>query len=157
MTLAKELKLNVASLDTNHECLLSLVLTASMLQKLAERFFAPHGITDTQFNILMTLAQFGPRGLTQQELSEKLVVHKSNVTGLADRLEKLGYIERRAREGDRRCNQILLTPGGVALLDQLRKPYFAEVERLMKTLTEAEKKIIVAATAKLRQAVRGPK
>lgn len=153
MRLEKELKLKSRSMDINHEALLSVVLTAAQLHKLAERFFTKYGVTDTQFNILMTLDDSGPDGLTQQELSEKLVVHKSNVTGLVDRLEKLGYVKRQVDEEDRRCNYIVLTPKGDKLIGKAEAPYFSEVDRIMNSLSEGEKRALISSTGKIRQAI----
>ena len=153
MKLEKELKLNNRSMDANHEALLSVVLTAAQLHKLAERFFVKYNVTDTQFNILMTLNDSGPDGLTQQELSEKLVVHKSNVTGLVDRLEKLGYVKRQVDAEDRRCNYIVLTPKGDKLIGKAEAPYFSEVDRIMNSLSEGEKRALISSTGKIRQAI----
>lgn len=153
MKLEKELKLKNRAMDINHEALLSVVLTASMLHKLAERFFVKFDVTDTQFNILMTLNDSGYEGLTQQELSEKLVVHKSNVTGLVDRLEKLGYVTRQVNAEDRRCNYIVLTAKGKKLIRKAEAPYFAEVDRIMNSLNDEEKKSLISSTGKLRQLI----
>lgn len=153
MKLEKELNLKIRSLDLNHEALLSIAKTASMVQKLAERFFSKYGVTDTQFNILMTLKQHGSEGISQQELSHRLIVTKSNVTGLVDRLEKIGYVERKAKEGDRRYNRIVLTPKGKRLVEKVEEPYFKEVDRLMNNLSETEKQAVIGSTGKLRDSI----
>jgi MarR family transcriptional regulator, organic hydroperoxide resistance regulator len=48
-------------------------------------------------------------------LADRLFCDASNVTGIADRLENRGLIERRAAEGDRRVKALVLTAEGVAL------------------------------------------
>jgi DNA-binding MarR family transcriptional regulator len=53
--------------------------------------------------------EHGSAGLSQQELSEQLIVTKSNVVGLIDRLESSGYVKRMSHPSDRRFNQIVLT------------------------------------------------
>lgn len=153
MKLEKELKLKVPALGSNHEALLSLVRTSSMIMKLSDRFFLRHGITDTQFNILMTLKQYDPDGLSQRELSERLIVTKSNVTGLIDRLEKAGYVARKSKVGDRRLNRIVPTLKGRRLIEKVQGPYFREVDKLMNILGSSEKKMLIDSTAKLRQYV----
>jgi len=45
-------------------------------------------------------------------LAEALVCHASNVTGLVDKLEMRGLIERRSDESDRRVKMIALTRKG---------------------------------------------
>src|SRR2546422_724628 len=55
------------------------------------------------------------RPLPMGELADHLFCDASNVTGIADRLEAKGYIERRAGEGDRRVKVLALTPNGIEL------------------------------------------
>jgi MarR family transcriptional regulator, organic hydroperoxide resistance regulator len=48
-------------------------------------------------------------------LAERLFCDASNVTGLVDRLEARGLVERRTAEGDRRVRALTLTREGVEL------------------------------------------
>lgn len=48
------------------------------------------------------------------ELAEALACDASNVTGLVDRLEARGFLERRSAPGDRRVRTLVLTPEGIA-------------------------------------------
>jgi DNA-binding MarR family transcriptional regulator len=50
--------------------------------------------------------------LPMSDLAERLVCDASNVTGIADRLEARGFVERRAEEGDRRVKVLALTAAG---------------------------------------------
>lgn len=154
MKLEQELKLKKSLSSTNHEALLSLVRTASMIQKLSDRFFLQYGVTDTQFNILMILRDYEGEGLSQQELSEKLVVTKSNVVGLIDRLEKADYVKRTSHPTDRRFNQIVLTSKGKMLVEQVAQAYYQEVDKLMRVLNDLEKQTLILAMDKLRQYIR---
>jgi len=52
-------------------------------------------------------------------LAERLFCDASNVTGLVDRLETRGLVERRSAEGDRRVKALTLTPKGVELRDRV--------------------------------------
>jgi DNA-binding MarR family transcriptional regulator len=49
------------------------------------------------------------------ELAQRLVCDASNVTGLVDRLEGRGLIERRPTTDDRRVRMLVLTPAGEEL------------------------------------------
>src|ERR671928_2004208 len=46
-------------------------------------------------------------------LAERLFCDASNVTGIVDRLEARGLVERRSSEGDRRVKALTLTEAGV--------------------------------------------
>jgi len=151
MKLHKELKLRQPLASVNHEALLSLVRTSALMQKLSDRFFSQFGLTDVQFNILMILKEHGTAGLSQQELSEHLIVTKSNVVGLIDRLERSGYVKRMSHPSDRRFNQIVLTTKGGKLELKIEESYFAEVDKMMNTLTTSQKKAVIQAMERIRQ------
>ena len=57
--------------------------------------------------------------IAMSALAERLFCDASNVTGLVDRLEARGLVERRSAEKDRRVKALTLTPAGVALRDQV--------------------------------------
>lgn len=54
-------------------------------------------------------------------LAETLACDASNVTGLVDRLESRGLLERRTSAGDRRVKVLALTPTGVRVRMQLQR------------------------------------
>lgn len=71
-------------------------------------------ITAAQFDVL---AQVGAAGrITQQELAEKLVVTKGNITQLIHKVEELGWI---VREQDWKTKYVSLTEAGQALFDEV--------------------------------------
>jgi DNA-binding MarR family transcriptional regulator len=150
MRLHQELRLRQPLASVNHEALLSLVRTSALMQKLSDRFFSRFGLTDVQFNILMILKEHLKEGLSQQELSEHLIVTKSNVVGLIDRLERSGYVTREAHPSDRRFNQIVLTPKGEQLEAKIEKLYFKEVDKMMNVLSAAEKRAVIRAMERIR-------
>ena len=95
-------------------------LSGRMRQHFAERV-AEFDLTPAQAHLLRELAG-GPRPMG--ELAGQLHCDASNVTGLADRLEQRGLVERRPSPGDRRVKVLVLTHDG----EQLQRSL---VERLM--------------------------
>jgi DNA-binding MarR family transcriptional regulator len=63
-----------------------------------------------QCDVLTTLTE--REGVSQQELAARLYVTKGNISGLVDRLESSGLVERRSLQNDRRSHAIHLTPAG---------------------------------------------
>ena len=61
------------------------------------------------------------RPLPMRRLAQTLACDASNVTGLVDRLEARGLVERRASSEDRRVKVIMLTPAGARLRTALLK------------------------------------
>lgn len=59
-------------------------------------------------------------GENPKSLSAKIDLESSSMTGLLDRLEKKGLIERRPDPRDRRGILIFLTPGGIAARETIK-------------------------------------
>jgi MarR family transcriptional regulator, organic hydroperoxide resistance regulator len=68
------------------------------------------GLSVPQCDVLTTLTE--AEGVSQQDLAKRLYVTKGNISGLLDRLESAGLVERRAAAVDRRQYEIYLTPPG---------------------------------------------
>lgn len=79
-----------------------------------------HGLTGSQSMVLRSLVHNG--SLSSADLSRKLFVTPSNITGVIDRLEKKGLVARMRKEGDRRVSLITLTETGAELSKSLPDP-----------------------------------
>jgi DNA-binding MarR family transcriptional regulator len=113
----------------HYNALIQLLRTAGDLWDASRVFFDRWDLSPSQFNILNRLDD-APAGLTQTELSRRLVVHRSNVTGLIDRLEKRGLVRRRNRPEDRRVHHVHLTPAGSRLLRRVRPHFYKTAETI---------------------------
>ncbi len=69
-----------------------------------------------QCDVLTTLTE--AEGISQQELAQRLYVTKGNISGLLDRLERAGLVERRSTAADRRQYSIHLTASGRAAAER---------------------------------------
>lgn len=111
--------------DLGHELTAAVMATADVFLRESQRLFRPHGLTAAQYNVLNILAAT-PDGISQRELGDRLVVDRSNVTGLLDRLEKSGWVRRTDDPADRRVYRVVLTPAGRALWGKIT-PLYREV------------------------------
>jgi DNA-binding MarR family transcriptional regulator len=68
------------------------------------------GLSVPQCDVLTTLTE--EEGVSQQALAKRLYVTKGNISGLLDRLESAGLVERRSTASDRRQYEIHLTVTG---------------------------------------------
>jgi len=71
----------------------------------------PHG------HAMMTLLHGGP--IRMRELADLMACDASYITAVADRLEELGFAERRAAADDRRAKELALTQHGEAVATRL--------------------------------------
>jgi DNA-binding MarR family transcriptional regulator len=74
-------------------------------------------LTPMQGHAIRTLDPERP--LAMSVLAQELVCDASNVTGIVDKLESRGLIERQSAEGDRRIKMLVVTEKGRLLRDQL--------------------------------------
>jgi MarR family transcriptional regulator, organic hydroperoxide resistance regulator len=65
--------------------------------------------------------------LPMHDLAERLRCDASNITGIVDRLEARGLVERKVDGADRRVKNLVLTPGGRTLLEQLKARLLQDV------------------------------
>jgi len=112
-----------------YDALLRLLRTANVIWDASRVFFDQWQLSPSQFNVL-NLLQANPEGISQTELGRQLLTHRSNVTGLVDRLEKRGLVERRAAPQDRRVYRVLLTSAGEKLLRTILPHYHSEAEHV---------------------------
>jgi len=77
-----------------------------------EAALAPTGVSHSEYDVLVNLAGRPREGLRPTDLAERVLITKSGLTRLLDRLVERGYIERRACASDRRGQLIVLTAEG---------------------------------------------
>jgi DNA-binding MarR family transcriptional regulator len=86
----------------------------------AARISRQFGLTGPQSSVLRTLIKTGP--ISSAEISRRLYVTPANITGIIDRLEKKGLVERIRQREDRRIALITLTASGTELGKTLPDP-----------------------------------
>ncbi len=123
--------------DKEHETLMGIWWSGVLLKQRSRRFFRQYPVSDSQFNALMLL-KYADRPFTQQDLSERMLVDKSNITILIDELEKLGFVRRSKIPGDRRFYHLEITGDGVAFFDSVEQEYRALIHDAMSIFTPEE-------------------
>jgi DNA-binding MarR family transcriptional regulator len=93
------------------ECISFLLGKAyQQVNQASKRQLASYGVTPAQYALLKVLAECD--GQTGSELGDRLVLDSATITGLLDRLERAGLLERRADATDRRVHRIFVTVQG---------------------------------------------
>jgi DNA-binding MarR family transcriptional regulator len=135
-----------------HEALMNVWWTGLALKKAANSFFQDDVASDAQFNILVLLHD-AQAPMTQNDLSKKLLVDKSNITGLVDRLEKQGLIKRTEVQNDRRSYHIKLTKQGADVIKKLNASYLERVEKIMGAFNKKDQDELIAMMKRVRQGI----
>ena len=133
--------------------LYSLARTASLVVRELSQVYQRFGLTAASFNLLMLLKHGAdPEAMTQQAIGKRLVVSPSDMTGLIDRLEKKGFVQRLPGK-DRRSKLLRITSKGAKLLDEVWPHHVEAVERLVGPVGKREAGQLVACLAQLRTSV----
>ena len=110
------------------------------------------GISIPQCDVLTTLSE--QEGVSQQQLAERLYVTKGNISGLLDRLEEAGFVERRAAASDRRQYSIHLTESGRAMAERAIVVQYKWIASTVGRMTEADLEALETQLIALRDIVR---
>ena len=105
-----------------------------------ERYSAPDvkamGLTTTQFDVIATLGNQPP--MTCKDLGEKTLVTKGTLTGVLERLEAKGILERKLNPEDARSQIIGLTQAGQALFEKVFPAHLLHLEKAFSKLSDKE-------------------
>lgn len=127
----------------------AIVSTYKVMQRSLTEVLAEEGLTQPQFYALRVIARHGPTPM--KTLSDGLSVTAANITGIVDRLESKGLIERTASRKDRRATIICLTSKGRALQEDVAKKYAKFVQKALQKFTTEEQETLRNLLAKLQE------
>ena len=104
-----------------------------------------------QHEILVTISRY--RGLTQRELSEQLLVVKSNATALLKKLEARGLVRRTSDPNDSRIKRLSLTRAGDALVKRSFAVQTKVVNAMASVMTDNELEVTADIMRRVGEAV----
>jgi DNA-binding MarR family transcriptional regulator len=126
---------------------------ASVVEAVEERLMAEAGLPLPWHEVLVRVSRAGEDLMRMQELARSVLLSKSGLTRLADRMEQAGLIERRACPSDRRGIFIGITDQGREALDRAGPVFLAAVrEYLIDRLSREELDNLVALLERVRGA-----
>ena len=105
------------------------VQLSNLLTRKLSPLFKKANVTPQQFAVLVALANNGGPS-TLAAVARTMLVSKQNMTGIAQRLEQAGYIDRNDDPGDLRSSRVVLTRRGRSLVEKLRPAYEDSLRRM---------------------------
>ena len=102
----------------------------SATKQLNAQLVADHGLTLSDYGVLLQLAWAPDRRLRRIDLAEKILLTASGITRLLDGLERSGFVERAACDTDRRVVYAVLTDRGLARLREAAATHVEQIEGL---------------------------
>ncbi len=125
-----------------------------LLERRVEETLKPFGLTLWQFDVLATLRRTGkPFRLSPSELMKEIMLSSGAMTNRIDRLEAMGFVERRPEPSDRRSVQIVLTAKGKRLIDRVIPERFDWAAAVVDPLSDREQRSLEQMLRKLLQGV----
>lgn len=89
---------------------------ARITRRLDEELQAAHGLSLAEYDAMLQIAHAPGRRVRMNVLAERVILSRSGITRLVDRLEADGSVERVACASDARGQEAVLTPDGLERL-----------------------------------------
>ncbi len=126
---------------------------AAVTRQLSARLEAAHGLTLSDFDVLVQLYYAPERSLRRVDIARAVLLTASGITRLLDGLERAGWVEKRACETDARVSYAVLTEGGLKKFEAARRSHLADVEELFGSrFSEEERELLAGLLGRLPQA-----
>jgi DNA-binding MarR family transcriptional regulator len=104
---------------------------AALTRELSAQLVADHGLTLSEYEVLMLLARAPDGVMRRVDLAHEVRLSPSGVTRMLDRLEAGGLVGKALCEKDARVTYAQLTEAGVAKLEECAPGHVAAAERLL--------------------------
>jgi MarR family transcriptional regulator, 2-MHQ and catechol-resistance regulon repressor len=94
------------------------------------------GLTPAQFDVIGTLGNTD--GMTFKELGTQCLITKGTLTGVIDRMEAQGWVQRISSKTDKRSTRVVLTRDGEKLFHKWFPIHIQYLKQPFSTLSKAE-------------------
>ena len=130
---------------------------AAVTRQLSARLEATHGLTLSDFDVLVQLYYAPDRALRRVDIARAVLLTASGITRLLDGLERAGWVEKRACETDARVSYAVLTEAGLQKFEAARRSHLADVDELFGSrFSEKERELLAELLGRLPQAETSP-
>jgi len=120
----------------------AVVRTFGLLRRVMDRYFTQFGVSTSQWAVLRVLHRAEDEGLTSlrlTDLGDRLLVRPPSVTGVVDRLQRIGLLERSKSAQDHRVKEIRLTEAGRNKIARVLQQLPSQHEMVLGDLNAAER------------------
>jgi DNA-binding MarR family transcriptional regulator len=128
-----------SDLSTNEKVLMAIVRAAEIFKRTHSSVFRNYGLSFPQYNILRVLEASDNGRNKMSHISRIMLVPGANITGIAKRLEKDGFIIKKSDSRDERVTLLEITPKGKRTLKNIKQEKDEWLELMLKNLTENQR------------------
>ncbi len=123
----------------------SALRTVGLVKLVMDNYFAPFGISGPQWGVLRVLQRAenaGETGLRLTDLGQRLLIQPPSVTGVVDRLERLGLVKRSDSKSDLRVRRVGLTAEGRKLVERVLANHSGQIKLLFNGFNAEELEVL---------------
>jgi DNA-binding MarR family transcriptional regulator len=128
-----------SDLSTDEKVLMAIVRAAEIFKRNHSAVFRNYGLSFPQYNVLRVLEASSNGQNKMSDVSRIMLVPGANITGIAKRLEKDGFIIKKSDPRDERVTILEITPKGKKTLRNIEKEKDEWLEMMLKNLSKNEK------------------
>ena len=135
----------IPGLDINEKVVVALVKASEVFKKDSDAIFKNYGLTFSQYNVLRVLNNSADGQNSVSNASKIMLVSSPNMTGIAKRLEKNGFIIRKNDSKDERVTLMEITPKGKRVLENIKTAHHENISRYLDGFeSDAKKRLLEA-------------
>ena len=128
-----------SDLSLNEKVLMGIVRAAEIFKRNHSAVFRNYGLSFPQYNVLRVLEASRNGRNKISAVGRIMLVPGANITGIAKRLEKDGFIIKKSDPADERVTMLEITPKGKRTLKHIEKEKDIWLERMLLNLSKKQK------------------
>jgi DNA-binding MarR family transcriptional regulator len=129
----------VSDLSTNEKVLMAMVRAAEVFKRSHTAIFRNYGLSFPQYNVLRVLDASRNGKNKISEVSTVMLVPSANMTGIAKRLERDGFLIRKSDPNDERVTILEITPKGRKTLKNIEQEKDRSIETILSGFSQKDK------------------
>jgi DNA-binding MarR family transcriptional regulator len=117
---------------------------AAVTRQLSTRLEAQHGLTLSDYDVLVQLAFAPDQRLRRVDLARTVLLSASGITRLLDGLERAGWVEKARCETDARVTYAVLTAAGLAKFEAAQASHLEDIDELFASRFDGDEQLTLA-------------
>jgi DNA-binding MarR family transcriptional regulator len=127
-------------ISLDERLMLGVVRVSELFKKKSSAIFKNYGLTFAQYNVLRVLKSSKGGVSTVTNVGKIMLVTGANMTGLAKRLERDGFLIRKRHPSDERVTLLEISPKGKQTLQNIEQEKEAHTRDFVGNMPEEKKK-----------------
>lgn len=128
-----------SDLELDEKVMVALVKASELFKKESDAIFKNYGLTFSQYNVLRVVNNSAGGQNSVTNASKIMLVSSPNLTGIAKRLEKNGFIIRKSDVKDERITLLEITPKGKQVLKNIRQAHDDNINSYLQSFSQEGK------------------